>query len=524
MTLYLKYRPTTFSDISGHEHVKKIIRSAIRLGRPSQAYLFTGPRGTGKTTLARVIARAINCLNPTQDFDPCNECNVCTGILDGSIYDVIEIDAASNRGIDEVRDLREKVHFLPHIAAKKVYIIDEVHMMTKEAFNALLKTLEEPPKHVHFIFATTEIHKVPDTIISRCQRFDLSRIDEQDIVERLSFIAKEEAIEAEGAALKLIARHAEGGLRDAISLLEKVTTDQKITLENTRLLLGLVSDIVLGELYVCIRNGDTDAAVKLIQDIYAQGFDPVQTIRHLLHILRDDLGTAIGKRDLAAMNRIIAYTEILLGANNELKSTPLPLLTIEKMVVKCCLLTMSKQTTEKPAVAEKQEVKEVVSKEPDTKAVDTSPIVEHERPFMPLNETKTAEDKPQVVLSVSSDIQDKWHSIATSITKISLRISLKSAQVREMDGKFITLAFASEFQRDIVRNEEALLYSEIKRITGDDVALKYLIDHSLAPKKDELLNLTTAPRVESTPAAPSEALAPSGLSESMIFDMFGATN
>ena len=238
MSLYRKYRPQTFAHLVGQDHVSQTLLSALRLGRVSHAYLFTGPRGTGKTSTARLVAKALNCLDESS-VEPCNACEICMEIADGRLIDIIEIDAASNRGIDEMRDLREKIHFAPTRAKLKVYIIDEVHMLTKEAFNALLKTLEEPPEHVYFVLATTEVHKIPETILSRCQRFDFQRIPVKVLVDRLSFIAQEEKIEVEEKALEMIAHHAEGGLRDAIGLLEQMAADGSLTVERVSTVLGI---------------------------------------------------------------------------------------------------------------------------------------------------------------------------------------------------------------------------------------------------------------------------------------------
>src|SRR5512139_3622310 len=220
--LYRKWRPQTFDEVSGQEHVLHTLRNAIGSGRIAHAYLFSGPRGTGKTTMARLLAKAVNCLNPDPSARPDNTCAICTAITEGRLLDLIELDAASNRGIDEIRDLRDKINFAPGQARYKVYIIDEVHMLTEPAFNALLKTLEEPPPHVIFILVTTDPHKIPATITSRCQRFDFRRIPLQVSVDRLAYIVMQEGLRAEPAALELIARQGTGAMRDAISLLDQL--------------------------------------------------------------------------------------------------------------------------------------------------------------------------------------------------------------------------------------------------------------------------------------------------------------
>src|SRR4051812_5030405 len=217
-----KFRPTAFDDVVGQSHVTRTIRNAIRLGRIHHAFLFTGTRGCGKTSTARILARALNCSNPTKLFDPCNECESCKEIAAGSSLDVLEIDGASNNGVDAIRELRDNVRFMPNKGKYKIYIVDEVHMLSNAAFNALLKTLEEPPAHVVFIFATTEPHELPTTILSRCQRFDFKRIPPKQISERLASIAKSESIEISKVGLAEISRAAEGSMRDAQSLFDQV--------------------------------------------------------------------------------------------------------------------------------------------------------------------------------------------------------------------------------------------------------------------------------------------------------------
>ncbi len=266
--LYRKFRPQTFSDVSGQETVTTALRNEIKNNRLAHAYLFTGCRGTGKTTCAKILAKAVNCLHP-QDGDPCNECEICRGIDDGSILDVTEIDAASNNGVDSIRELREEVNFTPSAATYRVYIIDEVHMLSAGAFNALLKTLEEPPAHVIFILATTEVHKLPATILSRCQRFDFGRISPTDIAARIQHIAEKEGFAVTDDAALLLARLADGAMRDALSLLDQcVSRAEEITADVVAASTGMAGTAYLYDLSDAVVRGDTAAALSMLDTLY----------------------------------------------------------------------------------------------------------------------------------------------------------------------------------------------------------------------------------------------------------------
>lgn len=271
--LYRKWRPQVFSDVAGQPHVTDTLCRELQEGRLSHAYLFTGSRGTGKTTCAKILAKAVNCLHPV-DGNPCNECEICKGINSGSILDVIEIDAASNNGVDNIRDLREEANFTPVAAKYRVYIIDEVHMLSIGAFNALLKTLEEPPSYVLFILATTEVHKLPATILSRCQRFDFRRIPPEDIAARLEYVAGQEGMELAHDAALLIARIADGALRDALSILDQCAGRSKqITVEIVSEAAGLAGRGHLYELSAAIRAQDSARALALLDELHQGSCD-----------------------------------------------------------------------------------------------------------------------------------------------------------------------------------------------------------------------------------------------------------
>ncbi|MCK4377315.1 MAG: DNA polymerase III subunit gamma/tau [Actinomycetia bacterium] len=285
--LYNKYRPQTFEEVVEQKHIIKTLKSAITQNRVSHAYLFCGPHGIGKTSIARVFAKALNCEEGITTI-PCNKCNICSSISNGSCIDVLEIDAASNRGIDEIRNLREKVNYLPTQARKKIYIIDEVHMLTTEAFNALLKTLEEPPAHVIFMMATTQPNKILPTILSRCQRFDLHLISSEDIVKRLKYIAKEEKIKITPSALSLIAKHSKGSQRDATGILDQLHsyTDKKIEEEDVASLLGVLDYKNLFKIVKLIIKEDTAELIYLVDELSQLGRDLRQLVGDIIEHLR----------------------------------------------------------------------------------------------------------------------------------------------------------------------------------------------------------------------------------------------
>jgi DNA polymerase-3 subunit gamma/tau len=284
--LYLKYRPQTFEEVVGQEPITRTLRNALRHQRLRHAYLFTGPRGTGKTTTARLLAKAVNCLAPEEER-PCNACSICVAINEGRLLDLIEIDAASNRGIDEIRELREKVGFRPNEARRKVYVLDEAHMLTGPAFNALLKTLEEPPPHVIFALVTTDPHSIPATISSRCQRFDFRRVPTEAMVARLAYIAEQEGLTVQPEALELIALQGTGAMRDAISLLDQLASyGDEITLEQVQTVLGTVAGAAAGKLAACLASGDIAGGLDLINRAMADGVDPRQFGREVVEYLR----------------------------------------------------------------------------------------------------------------------------------------------------------------------------------------------------------------------------------------------
>lgn len=312
--LYRKWRPKTFSDVIGQSHITETLKRQVAEGRTSHAYLFTGTRGTGKTTCAKILAKAVNCENP-RDGDPCNRCPSCLGIENGTFLDVLELDAASNNGVDQVRALRDEAIYSPAHVKKRVYIVDEVHMLSVAAFNALLKILEEPPEHLMFILATTELHKVPATILSRCQRYSFKRILPQDVARRLSYVAEREGIDLKPDGAELLSRLADGALRDGLSLLDQCaaageTVDGQAVLE----VLGLAGNLQTAQLMECVLRRDAKAALLLLNQLYAGGKDVGAILNELSTLTRDLLlrrtapegGAALlsGGYDSAALDRL----------------------------------------------------------------------------------------------------------------------------------------------------------------------------------------------------------------------------
>lgn len=311
--LYRKYRPQTFDDVSGQLAITQTLKTQIISGRMSHAYLFTGSRGTGKTSCAKILAKAVNCLNP-DDGNPCNRCAACRAIDSGSCMDVLEIDAASNNGVDNIRDLRDDAVYTPSEVKKRVYIVDEVHMLSLSAFNALLKIIEEPPEHLIFILATTELHKVPATILSRCQRFAFRRISQEDIAARLQYVAYQENVELDEGAARVLARLADGGMRDGLSLLDQCASavTGELTAQKVYDCLGIAGERQCGTLLGCIAAQDTAQALSLFNTLYAQGKDVAAMLDELACLIRDLLVMKTsGSAGIAMLSGVAADEEVL---------------------------------------------------------------------------------------------------------------------------------------------------------------------------------------------------------------------
>ena len=413
--LYRKYRPQTFSDVVDQEHVTRTLKNSIKLGHISHAYLFNGPRGVGKTTIARVFAKAINCLNPNGE-EPCGECEVCKSIVNGSNPDIIEIDAASRTRVEQMRDTLEKTSFLPTMSKYKVYIIDEIHMLSSNSFNALLKTLEEPPAHVIFILCTTEVEKVIPTIRSRCQRFDFHLIDKDAMVSHLIDVSKEEDINISEEAISLIAESAEGGMRDALSLLDQVSSfslSDEITKEDVLMISGRLSTSTLTEIAWSVYKNNSTETINLIDSVIKLGKEVERITQDLISFYKDILVIKNTNRDLKksgyeldefkmlvkeiSNDSIYGYIEDLTNAMTNYRFTTNKKLYFELALIKMCGRKDRQPSFERKEIEEKYDPNKVYTnpflekKTEDVKPIEEPKVVEEPKPKETKEETTETE-------------------------------------------------------------------------------------------------------------------------------------
>ncbi|MCF7844762.1 MAG: DNA polymerase III subunit gamma/tau [Kiritimatiellales bacterium] len=456
MSLYRKYRPLKFADVVGQDAVVTTLEQAAAQNQLAHAFLFAGSRGTGKTSVARILAKVLM----TKGIkDEIIQKQIIKGIEEGNVVDLLEIDAASNRGIDDVRDLIEKIQFSPVVASSKVYIIDEVHMLTKEAFNALLKTLEEPPEYAFFILATTELNKIPSTIQSRCQCFPFRAIPEEDIIRRLQLISDQEHITIDREALRTIAHHVQGGLRDAISMLDQMRSLPQITMEDVEQRMGKTGSEYLEPLFAAMDDQDAKKVIEIVRKIEEAGIALDVFLRMLLNTTREMLHEAIDKKQSTQFLQVILDT--LLKAIRDVRIAPVPGLILESALLQLCIPveagTKEKEKLSRP-LKEETKKKDAVSTKVSNSKEDSE---ETKRPEEDIKQPEIEEKSDIKKASVEAveltleNLKNLWPQIVQDTSPASVKMSLKNAQLVSVDDKTVTVGFSSSFHKDKVAHPEA---------------------------------------------------------------------
>lgn len=462
-SLYRKYRSQTFADLVGQEAASRALQGAIISSRVAHAYLFSGSRGTGKTSAARLLAKALNCSGRARDSaEPCNKCQSCVEMTAGSALDLIEIDAASNRGIDEIRDLREKVNLSPALGPYKVYIIDEAHMLTEPAFNALLKTLEEPPPHVVFVLATTDAQKIPLTVIGRCQQFVFRRHSEEQIAGRLTYIAKTESVQVDDDAMQLIARTAQGSMRDAVGLLDQLVplASGPISLESARALLGIADPRLLDSLLDDVLSGRAAEALDELNRVYAAGAELRQVVRGLMESCRDRLVAALTRRDNATARRLSSVLDALLHLDGEVRRHAEPRFLVEATLAR---LAVELGTAAAPAAAPPP-----VAATQGAGALQAAAAATSHQPVVAMAVEKVAAAPAP---ALDSAVIGAWTDVLEQLNR-TVRAVYLDAQP-EVDGSTLVLWFKYGFHHKKAQEQSMQLMPLVRAWLGADVKVDY---------------------------------------------------
>lgn len=521
--LYRKFRPLTFSEIVGQEHITRTLKNQIIAGRVGHAYLLTGGRGTGKTSAAKILARAINCLNP-KDGEPCNECEICKSALNGTLTDIVEMDAASNNSVEDIRSIREEVNFLPTKAKYRVYIIDEVHMLSTGAFNALLKTLEEPPEHVKFILATTEPQKLPATILSRCQRFDYKRISNEDIIKRLKIVCNKSNIEITDEAMNIIASLSEGAMRDALSILERCIQDgeNKINEEKIRDLLGIPETTYINNITNAIIDYDVDKVIESMDTILNEGKDITNLLWEMIKYIKDVLVyKSSNKLDLYSKEDLKHIEEIskkvskeklidliykLSNLENDIKFSTQKTIIFQAGILKLC----NKQAENEDNLNKRVEkienylrngnvVKTVQTSAtpPVTRLVNQAPQKANAIGAQNVQGTGNVKQKKQ---KFSNKCEEYWPQIMNSLKesgKMVLHSNLTGTSAKEINDMTVGIEFPNgmtSFGKTVLEKQENI--RELSRLVsmacGKEMQIKYIVQNNEVTqisKQEALQNL-----------------------------------
>lgn len=514
--LYRKFRPVKFDEIVGQEHITKTIKNQIIANRVGHAYLFTGGRGTGKTSAAKILARAVNCLN-LKDGEPCNECEICKSAINGSLTDIVEMDAASNNSVEDIRSIREEVNFLPTLAKYRVYIIDEAHMLSTGAFNALLKTLEEPPQHVKFILATTEPQKIPATILSRCQRFDFKKISVQNITERLQKICKEINIEITEEALKIISILSDGALRDGISILERCIQDgeTKITEEKIKDLVGIPSLTYIEQIVESILNYDVTGAINVIQEIENQGKDITnflwEIIKYIQAILiykttkktgiysKEEIDKIENLSKIPSTERLLMLINTLSELENQIKQSNQKQLIFQVGIIKACnkYENIGYEEIEKRLEKIEQKIENGIIEKQEPK----QEIKQTEKKIATKKDTEKKEDKTTKEKSEIKTIEQDgkqyvpyWDNVIKKLKdngKLVLYTNLMNTKATEINDMTIGIEFANgltSFGKTVIQKPENM--QELEKIVlqecGKEMRIKLIENET--PKQNNKSN------------------------------------